>query len=158
MLSYKRRICSDTSRWPELVWLHRFPQAAYRPRDIAKQREPTRTSDKLERQFRGGFRAFVQVSALGCIDLGDRRSRVQISAARPIRTAGHSTLWDVCAGRRFGVHRSGGPKVPSSNLGSPTNKSVGQDRSLGAGPPGCFLALPVLLLGSAELFALKQEP
>ena len=28
---------------------------------------------------------------------------------------------DVCAGQRFGVHRSGGPKVPSSNLGSPTN-------------------------------------
>ena len=27
---------------------------------------------------------FVQVSGFGCIDLGDRRSRVQISAARPI--------------------------------------------------------------------------
>jgi len=25
---------------------------------------------------------FAQVSGLGCIDLGDRRSRVQISAAR----------------------------------------------------------------------------
>jgi len=42
MLSYKRRICSDTPRWPELVWLNRFPQAAYRPRDVAKQREPAR--------------------------------------------------------------------------------------------------------------------
>ena len=58
-------------------------QAAYRPRDVAKQREPARTSDQLEQQFRGGFRAFAQVSGLGCIDLGDRRSRVQISAARP---------------------------------------------------------------------------
>jgi len=27
---------------------------------------------------------FVQVSGLGCVDLGDRRSRVQISAARPM--------------------------------------------------------------------------
>ena len=82
MLSYKRRICSDTPRWPELVWLNRFPQAAYRPRDVAKQREPARSNDQLERQFRGGFQAFAQVSGLGCIDLGDRRSRVQISAAR----------------------------------------------------------------------------
>jgi len=30
---------------------------------------------------------FAQVSGLGCIDLGDRRSRVQISAARQTRTA-----------------------------------------------------------------------
>ena len=55
MLSYKRRICSDTPRWPELVWLNRFPQAAYRPRDVAKQREPARTSDQLGPQFRGDF-------------------------------------------------------------------------------------------------------
>jgi len=61
-----------------------FPQAAYRPRDIAKQREPARTSDQPELQFRGGFRTFVQVSALGCIDLGDRRSEVQILSARPL--------------------------------------------------------------------------
>ena len=87
MLSYKRRICFDTPRWPELVWLNRFPQAAYRPRDVAKQREPARTSDQSERQARGGFRVFAQVSGLGCIDLGDRRSRVQISAARQTRTA-----------------------------------------------------------------------
>ena len=40
MLSYKRRICSDTPRWPELVWPNRFPQAAYKPRDVANQREP----------------------------------------------------------------------------------------------------------------------
>jgi len=53
-----------------------------RPRDVAKQREPARTSDQSEWQARDGFRAFVQVSGLGCIDLGDRRSRVQISAAR----------------------------------------------------------------------------
>lgn len=59
-----------------------FPQAAYRPRDVAKQCEPARTSDQPELQFRGGFRTFVQVSALGCIDLGDRRSGVQISPAR----------------------------------------------------------------------------
>ena len=82
MLSYKRRICSDTPRWPELVWLDRFPQAAYRPRDIAKQREPTRTSDQLEQQVTARFGTFVQVSGLGCIDLGDRRSGVQISPAR----------------------------------------------------------------------------
>ena len=82
MLSYKRRICSDTPLWPGLVWLNRFPQAAYRPRDVAKQRELARTSDQLEQQARGRFRVFVQVSGLGCIDLGDRRSRVQISAAR----------------------------------------------------------------------------
>ena len=60
----------------------RHRQAAYRPRDVAKQREPARTSDQSERQARGGFRVFAQVSGLGCIDLGDRRSRVQISAAR----------------------------------------------------------------------------
>ena len=41
-----------------------------------------RTIEYLERQTRGGFRAFVQVRGLGCIDLGDRRSGVQISAAR----------------------------------------------------------------------------
>ena len=29
---------------------------------------------------------FTQVSGLGCIDLGDRRSRVQISAARQTNT------------------------------------------------------------------------
>jgi len=40
---------------------------------------------------------------------------------------------------------SGGPKVPSSNLGSPTNKTAGQDRSLGVGPPGFVLALHVPL-------------
>ena len=59
MLSYKRRICSDTPRWPELVWPNRFPQAAVRPRDVAKQRQLARTSDQLERQARGGFRVFV---------------------------------------------------------------------------------------------------
>ena len=42
-----------------------FPQAAYRPRDVAKQRVPARTSDQLERQFRGGFGVFVQVSETG---------------------------------------------------------------------------------------------
>ena len=62
----------------------RHRQAAYRPRDVAKQRVPARTSDQSERQARGGFRVFAQVSGLGCIDLGDRRSRVQISAARQI--------------------------------------------------------------------------
>ena len=34
-------------------------QAAYRPRDIAKQRELARTSDQLEQQARSGFRAFA---------------------------------------------------------------------------------------------------
>jgi hypothetical protein len=29
---------------------------------------------------------------------------------------------DVCAGQGFGVKRSGGPKVGSSNLDSPTDK------------------------------------
>jgi hypothetical protein len=57
-------------------------QAAYRPRDIAKQRELARTSDQLEQQARGGFRVFAQVNGLRCIDLGDRRSEVQISATR----------------------------------------------------------------------------
>ena len=82
MLSYKRRICSDTPRWPELVCPNRFPQAAYRPRDVAKQHVPARTSDQPELHVRAGFGMFAQVSGLGCIDLGDRRSRVQISAAR----------------------------------------------------------------------------
>ena len=59
-------------------------EAAYRPQDIAEQREPARTSDQLEQQARSGFRVFVQVSALGCIDLGDRRSEVQILSARPM--------------------------------------------------------------------------
>ena len=40
-------------------------QAAYRPRDVAKQREPTRTSDQPERQARGGFELFAQVSETG---------------------------------------------------------------------------------------------
>ena len=67
-------------------------QAAYRPRDIAKQRELARTSDQLEQQASSGFRTFVQVSALGCIDLGDRRSEVQILSARQLRTPGISTI------------------------------------------------------------------
>ena len=46
------------------------PQAAYRPRDIEKQRETTQSVDQLEQQARDGFRAFAQVSCLGCIDLG----------------------------------------------------------------------------------------
>ena len=57
-------------------------QAACRQRDVAKQREPARTGDQLERQARESFWAFAQVSGLGCIDLGDRRSGVQISPAR----------------------------------------------------------------------------
>ena len=57
-------------------------QAAYRPRDIEKQRKTTQSVDQLERQARGHFEVFAQVSGLGCIDLEDRRSRVQISAAR----------------------------------------------------------------------------
>ena len=72
------------SKVTQLVWPNRFFQAAVRPRDIEKQRELARTSDQSERQPRGGFWVFAQVSGLGCIDLGDRRSRVQISAARPI--------------------------------------------------------------------------
>ena len=43
-------------------------QAAYRPRDIAKHRETTRTVDQLEQEVRGGFRVFAQVSETGlCI-------------------------------------------------------------------------------------------
>ena len=37
-------------------------QAAYRPRDIEKQRETTQSVDQLEQQARGGSRAFAQVS------------------------------------------------------------------------------------------------
>jgi hypothetical protein len=47
-----------------------------------KQRQLARTSDQSERQARGSFRVFVQVSGLGRIDLGDQRSGVQISPAR----------------------------------------------------------------------------
>jgi hypothetical protein len=47
----------------------------------ARRRKTTRTSDQSERQARGGFLMFAQVSVLGCIDLGDRRSGVQISPA-----------------------------------------------------------------------------
>jgi len=64
----------------------RDSQAAYRPRDIAKQCETTRTSDQPELQVRSGFGAFAQVSGLGLSDLGDRRSGVQISPARPPET------------------------------------------------------------------------
>ncbi len=64
-----------------------FWQAAYRPRDVAKQREPARTSDQLGPQFRGGFRAFVQVSGLGCIDLGDRRSSPYEAGTSPAQRA-----------------------------------------------------------------------
>lgn len=38
-------------------------EAAYRPRDIAKQRELARTNDQLELQAKGGFRAFVVLGA-----------------------------------------------------------------------------------------------
>ena len=58
-------------------------QAAYRPRDIEKQCETTRTSDQPKLQARSGFGTFAQVTGLGLIDLGDRRSGVQISPARP---------------------------------------------------------------------------
>ena len=52
---------------------------------VAKQRELARSVDQSERQARGGSRAFAQFSGLRCVGLGDRRSRVQISAARPIK-------------------------------------------------------------------------
>ena len=61
----------------------RHSQAAYRPRDIAKHRETTRTSDQPKLQATARFGTFVQVRGLGLIDLGDRRSGVQISPARP---------------------------------------------------------------------------
>jgi hypothetical protein len=77
-------VALDGPHWPELVWLNRFPQAAYRPRDVAKQRVPARSVDQPGQQARGSFRTFAQVSGLGCIDLGDRRSGVQILSARPI--------------------------------------------------------------------------
>ena len=81
-----------------------FPQAAYRPRDVAKQCEPARTSDQPELQFRGGFRTFVQVSALGCIDLGDRRSEVQILSARQQKLLVRCGPWaDRLGGRVVGV-------------------------------------------------------
>ena len=35
----------STSHGPELVWPNRFPEAAYRPRDVAKQRELLSTSN-----------------------------------------------------------------------------------------------------------------
>ena len=44
-------------------------QAAYRPRDIEKQRETTQSVDQLEQQARGGFRAFAQVSETGLCTL-----------------------------------------------------------------------------------------
>ncbi len=73
-------------RAPVVLWewssTRPFWQAAYRPRDVAKQRVPARTSDQSELQARRGFRMFAQVSGLGCIDLGDRRSEVQILSAR----------------------------------------------------------------------------
>ena len=61
----------------------RHRQAAYRPRDVAKQCETTRTSDQPEPQVTARFGAFAQVSGSGLSDLGDRRSGVQISPARP---------------------------------------------------------------------------
>jgi len=59
-------------------------KAGHRLRDNAKQREPVRTSDQLEQQVTARFGVFAQVSGLGCIDLGDRRSEVQILSARPM--------------------------------------------------------------------------
>ena len=115
MLPYKRRICSDTPRWPELVWPNRFPQAAYRPRDVANHCVPARTSDQSEWQARGGFRAFAQVSALGCIDLGDRRSGVQISPARQTNTPFEQALAEPVPGRPFSRGLSG----PSNPLKCP---------------------------------------
>jgi hypothetical protein len=56
-------------------------KAGHRLRDNAKQREPVRTSDQLEQQVTARFGVFAQVSGLRCIDLGDRRSGVQISPA-----------------------------------------------------------------------------
>ena len=61
-------------------------KAGHRLRDNAKQREPVRTSDQLEQQVTARFGVFAQVSGLGCIDLGDRRSGVQISPARQTNT------------------------------------------------------------------------
>jgi hypothetical protein len=86
-------VALDGPHWPELVWLNRFPQAAYRPRDVAKQREPVRTVDQLERQATARFGAFAQVSGLACIDLGDRRSGVQISPARQINRSYLRLSW-----------------------------------------------------------------
>ena len=40
-------------------------QAAYRPRDNAKQRKTTQSIDQLELQARGVFRVFAQVSGTG---------------------------------------------------------------------------------------------
>ena len=56
---------------------------------------------------------------------------------RSTRLAGQRQFSGVFAGQWFGVYRSGGPKVPSSNLGSPTN-SVQVRR--------CFLKAPSGLL------------
>ena len=63
--------------------MRHYHQAAYRPRDIAKQCETTRTSDQPEPQVRARFGTFAQVTGSGLIDLEDRRSGVQISPARP---------------------------------------------------------------------------
>ena len=54
------------------------PQAAYRPRDIAKQGESVRSGNQRIARWVAGFGAFPLVSALGCIDLITRRSLVQI--------------------------------------------------------------------------------
>jgi len=87
--SYYARVITPVSITRRGLSAIRFPcyaghcrQAAYRPRDVAKQCVPVRTSDQLEQQVTTRFGTFVQVSGLGCIDLGDRRSGVQISPAR----------------------------------------------------------------------------
>jgi len=50
-----------------------------------------------------------------------------------------------------------GTEGPEFKSRQPDKQFADQGRSLGAGPPEFVLALHVLLLGSAELFALKQE-
>ena len=64
-------VSNEACHYPHGCRIGEHRQAAYRARDVAKQCEPARTSDQLERQFRGGFRVFAQVSGLGCIDLRD---------------------------------------------------------------------------------------
>jgi hypothetical protein len=77
------RFSPDQGRCASAATVIRRPRTGRETsRNSATQRNPARTSDPSERQARGHFGVSAQFNGLGCIDLGDRRSRVQISAAR----------------------------------------------------------------------------
>ena len=82
------------------------------------ERRAFRFSPDLGRCASAGWRFAGRVQA------ARHRETTRTSAKQwSTRMAGQSRFPGVCAGQRFGVHRSGGPKVGSSNLPSPTTRT-----------------------------------